>query len=235
MKTKTMKKRGFTLVELLVVIAIIATLAGVGVPAIIAQKKKGDRSQAIQNAKQVGLGLFSFEEEYGTYPSDSTATDVKENTESEYTLSGPNSNDYFRQLIAAKYIDQERPFYAKTSYTKKPDNVYSTSQKCLSDGECGFSYIMVAGGGALNSSGNSARPVIFAASKKDNTDGECETDVYDNKAVVLRIDNSATVESIQPSSGKIIAGGGKTLLQTGSDTVWGTETTPEVKVPKPVN
>lgn len=232
MKTKPAMRRGFTLVELLVVIAIIATLAGVGVPVIIAQKKKGDRTEAISNAKNVGMALFGFEEDYGSYPCESTAEEVKTNNpDSNMNFGNTSSNDYFRQLLAAGHIDQEKPFYAKAPYTKKPDNVMSEG-KALAAGEVGFCYIMASTTEPLSSSGNSARPIIAAAVYNGATDGTFDLDVYDKKAVVLRLDNSTAVESIRPSDKKVLVGGGKTLLQGGDkDSVWGTDVNPIVKAP----
>lgn len=231
MKTKSTLLRGFTLVELLVVIAIIATLAGVGVPALMAKKKEGDRSEALMNSKQIGLALFGFDDEYGSYPSADTAKSLEENNpNSGMTFGSSSSNDYFRQLIAAGYVDQEKPFYARSPYTKKPDNNLSGS-KALAEGECGFAYIMASATAALTSSGNSGRPLICAAVDDAKTDGTFDVDVYNRKAVVLRLDTSASVETIRPSDKKVTVGGGKTLLDTGDDTVWGTGTTPTIVPP----
>jgi prepilin-type N-terminal cleavage/methylation domain-containing protein len=232
MKTKPAMRRGFTLVELLVVIAIIATLAGVGVPVIIAQKKKGDRTEAISNAKNVGMALFSFEEDYGSYPCEATATEVNTNNpDSGMTFGTASSNDFFRQLIAAGHIDQEKPFFAKAPYTKKPDNVMSQG-KALSAGEVGFAYIMASTTEPLSSSGNSARPILAAAVANGATDGTFDLDVYDKKAVVLRLDNSTAIESIRPSDKKVLVGGGKTMLQGGDkDSVWGADVNPIIKAP----
>lgn len=233
MKMKYKMRRGFTLVELLVVIAIIATLAGVGVPVIIAQQKKGARTEALANAKSIGLAMFNFDQDYGSYPSpgDGTAKEVTDNNpDAGYTFAGGKSNDYFRQLIAAGYADSESTFYAKAAYTKKPDNAIKGA-KCLAAGEVGFAYIMETATTPLSSSGNSGRPLIVAAVKDGLSDGSFEADVYDRKAVVFRIDNSGRIESVRPSDNKCLVGGGKTLLQTGDDTVWGASANPVIVPP----
>lgn len=228
MKTNPKNRRGFTLVELLVVIAIIATLAGVGVPAIISQKKKGDRTEATQNAKSVGMGMFNFDQDYGSYPSEATAEDVAEsNPDSGMTFGTTSSNDYFRQLLAAGYLDSEKPFFAKGAYTKKPDNVMAEG-KALEAGEVGFAYVLASATEALSSSGNSGRALLVASVEND-TDFTFDIDVYDRKAVVYRLDSSASIESIRPSDKKVIVGGGKTLFDNGKDTVWGTEIKPILK------
>ena len=162
MKTNQRMRRGFTLVELLVVIAIIATLAGVGVPVIIAQKKKGDLTEAIANSKSIGLSMFNFDQDYGSFPSSATGETVNTNNPgSNMTFTG-NSNGFFRQLIAAGYADSENMFYAKAPYTIKPDN-NMVGQACLAAKEVGFAYIMQSASDALPDSGNSGMPLIVAA------------------------------------------------------------------------
>jgi prepilin-type N-terminal cleavage/methylation domain-containing protein len=233
MKAKSAMRSGFTLVELLVVISIIATLAGVGVPVIINQQKKGARTEAMANIKQIGMAMFNFDQDYNSYPCGATAVEVKNNNPDTEINFGTNySNDYFRQLIASGHIDTEKSFYAKAPYTKKPDNVI-TQAKCLAAGECGFAYIMATTSEPLSSSGNSGRPLLAAAVFNGLTNGTFDPDVYDKKAVVFRIDSSAIAESVRPSDKKCIIGGGKTLLQGGDkDTVWGTDVTPVIKAPE---
>jgi len=223
MKTNHRMRRGFTLIELLVVIAIIATLAGVGVPMILAQQKKGARTEAMRNAKEIALAMFTFDQDYGTFPSPTTATEVKDKTGSSIDMTGNTSNAYFRQLIAAGIIESENNFYAKAAYTKKPDNVMSAS-KALAAGEVGFGYIMASATEALSSSGNSGPPLLVAATLDAATNGTFDLDVYDKKAVVLRIDQSVKLENIRPTDKMCTIGGGKTLLESGPDTVWDTLT-----------
>ena len=125
MKTNPRKtRRGFTLVELLVVIVIIAALAGLTAPMVIRQRKKADQTEAVNNARQIGLALFEFETEYGAFPDKDTATAVTAAT-GETAPDGTNSNDKFRQLIAAGIAQSEAMFFAKSAYTKKPDGVIS--------------------------------------------------------------------------------------------------------------
>ena len=93
MKTNNRKLRGFTLVELLVVIVIIAALAGLSAPMILRQRKAADRTEAINNAKQIGLALLEFDQEFGGFPDDDTAESVADATGSSLNLSGGKSND----------------------------------------------------------------------------------------------------------------------------------------------
>ncbi len=63
-----MRRNGFTLIELLVVIAIIAVLIALLLPAVQSAREAARRSQCINNAKQLVLGLLNFESANGTLP-----------------------------------------------------------------------------------------------------------------------------------------------------------------------
>jgi len=218
-------------VELLVVIVIIAALAGLTAPMVIRQRKKADQTEAVSNARQIGLALFEFETSYGSFPDQSTGTEVTANTQSVLTFGGNAANDYFRQLIAAEISQSEAMFYAKTAFTKKPDNVFNTAQNALAAGEVGFGYIMN-GDLGFSTAGNPARPIVVAPLAFPFSTGQFDIDLYDSKAVVLRIDNSVQSIPILRTSKLAQLGGGKNLLQVGDDTVWGTGVTPTIVNPQ---
>ncbi|MEY3895840.1 MAG: hypothetical protein RLZZ214_1360 [Verrucomicrobiota bacterium] len=224
-------RRGFTLVELLVVIVIIAALAGLTAPMVIRQRKKADQTEAVNNARQVGMALFEFETEYGSFPDDATATAVKEATDTEL-VSGKTSNDRFRQLLRAGMTQSEAMFYAKTAYTKKPDGITTTAAQALDAGECAFGILMDQDKG-LSAAGNPGRPII-GAPFKIAMDGTFDGDFYDGKAVILKLDNSVTSLPIVSTSGNVKING-KTITETGDDTVWGAGSTvkPTWAYPKP--
>ena len=224
-------RSGFTLVELLVVIVIIAALAGLTAPMVIRQRKKADQTEAVSNARQIGLALFEFETAYGSFPDNSTGTEVTANTGSALTFGGSASNDYFRQLIAAEISQSEAMFYAKTAFSKKPDNVFNTPQNALAAGEVGFGYIMN-GNLAFSTAGNPSRPIVVAPLAFPFQTGQFDLDLYDSKAVVLRIDNSVQSIPVLRQSKLAQLGGGKNLLQVGDDTVWGTGVTPQIINPQ---
>ena len=235
MKTTVKTKRGFTLVELLVVIVIIASLAGLTAPMVIRQRKKADQTEAINNARQIGLGMLEFENDYGSYPDAATLTEITASFPTAVITgaAGADSNGYFKQLFQAGLTQSEQMFYAKTRYTKKPDGDISSNAKALEAGEVGFGYILdgVAG---LSSAGNPARAIV--ATPVSITGATFDGDPFDRKVVVLRIDNSVTSINIRvPAGGTNNAGpailGGQDLMGA-SNPIWGGGT-PTMKKPLP--
>lgn len=222
MKMNQPIRNGFTLVELLVVIVIIAALAGLTAPMVIRQRKKADQTEAVNNARQIGLALIDFETEYGTFPDAETGKAVATATETT-PISTVDANSRFRQMIRAGIVESESIFYAKTAFTKKPDGVYNTDQKALAPGEVGFCMIVKADGKGLSAAGNPSRPIVIAPSK-ESFDGTFDSDFYDGKAVTLKLDNSVVSLNIIKSSGNVV-NNGKKILEGGVDTVWGDSTT----------
>lgn len=230
MKTNHTARRGFTLVELLVVIVIIAALAGLTAPMVIRQRKKADQTEAVSNARQVGLAMFEFENEYGSYPDATTATSVKDATGSPLVLGNANSNDYFRQLMAGNFTQSEKIFYAKIPNAKKPDDNIAGNE-ALKQGEVGFAYLLN-GVNGFNAAGNPSRPLIVTPLLNNATTGTFDPDPFDSKAIVLRMDNSVTSINVKQDNTINLGGTNSGLLTNGTDTVWGATTaTPTLAVP----
>ncbi len=221
MKMNHRTRSGFTLVELLVVIVIIAALAGLTAPMVIKQRKKADQTEAVSNARQIGFALFEFETDYASYPDSDTATDVTNRTGSPLNLGGTTSNDYFRQLLAAKVTSTEKMFYAKIPGARKPDdNIRGT--EALKQGEVGYAYLTNNNLG-FSSSGNPSRPIVVTPLLNNAINGTFDPGPFDNKAVVLRMDNSVESLDIREDNNQVNLGGANTgVLTTGQDTVWGT-------------
>lgn len=180
-----------------------------------------DQTEAVCNARQIGLALMEFEAEYGSFPDDSTRQKVQErNPENTIPLGTSSSNDYFRQLIAAEMSTSEVMFYAKTPGTHKPDNVI-TGSRALEKGECGFAYVY-----GLSSAGDPNRPLaVFPM-----IPGKLLFDrkILDGKMVVLKMDNSVTSLHIDKSGRAIFKG--KDLFDP-SQPFWGGKA-PVVKWPE---
>lgn len=183
---------------------VLVMLAGVLAPMTLRCRKSPGSTQALSNARQIGLALFDFDAEYGRFPDASTIAAVKQNNHSDWNLKDRTSNDLFKQLHVAGITTSEEIFYAKVPGTRKPDNVISTEDKALQRGECGFAYI--AGVTAECASGRPlvVTPLIPGTLKFDPVP-------FDGKAIILRADNSAVSYQIRPD-GTAIAPGGKDLF-----------------------
>ena len=220
---------------LLVVILIVMALAGLSSPVILKSAKAADRTEALNNIRQIGMSLFEFDSDYGCFPDDQTANEVRKRTHTELKLTGEFSNDYFRQLLAAG-LKSEKPFWCKTSFSpKKPDDAFQPPAKALQPGEVGFSYIMASASKGQSSSGDPGRPVVVAASYEARADWTFDPgNTFGEKAIVLKLDNSASAMNVRTDN-KFIATGvaGRYLQTTGDNTPWGAGATPFLRAPQP--
>lgn len=231
MKTNRKQPSGFTLVELLVVIVIIAALAGLALPTILKNKSLADRTEATSNARQIGLVLFAFDDEYGSFPGNDTAEDVKQSTGTALDFGGTFSNDYFRQLIAT-VGKSEKIFWAKTSYSKrKPDDIVEPG-KALEAGEVGFGYVMASQTEGQSSSGEGNRPVVVTPLYKAQSNWEFDPEAFGEKAIVLRLDSSATAETIRTDNRFVNIGENRFLQTKGDNTPWGNDLDPILRAPQ---
>lgn len=180
-------------------ISVMVCLLGLFAPMVIRCPKKAPQTEAVSNARQIGLALFEFEQEYGCFPGFGTAKQVRANTLSDLQMDhSKSSNDFFRQLIAANVVESEHMFFARVAGTRKPDNVV-TGSKALEKGECGFSYLLGATEGCDPHRPLAVTPMIPGTDRFDPKP-------FEGKAVVLRADNSVTSLAIDKQGHVIFEG-----------------------------
>ncbi|MGB1131277.1 MAG: hypothetical protein ACPG4K_14590 [Haloferula sp.] len=191
----------------MIMMGVVATVALLVVlaPMIKRQKKAADRTSAISSTKGLGLAMLEFDQEYGCFPLEDTVEKVQRRTETELDLSGHSSNALFRQLIAFG-VQSEEIFWCRHPELTggKPDNDIAPG-KALVAGEVGFSYLA-----GFRADMNPGLPVLLAPMKIGTE--TFHSDVFDGKAVILRLDNSAEAVQIRADDGTISLGGDHRLF-----------------------
>ncbi len=195
-----------------VVVLIVALLGIVLIDSIPFQRPRPGRAnqtEAVSNARQIGLALLEFEQEFGSFPDSNSIAKVREKHPTDLNLGTKSSNDFFRQLLASGIVNNEAMFFAQISGTRKPDHIF-TGTKALEKGECGFAYFPGA-----SSTCNSKRPV--AATPMIRGTDRFDPKSFDCKAVVLWSDNSVTSISIRKDGCAIL---GTSILMDPANPVW---------------
>lgn len=190
---------GSTIINCIVVAFLVIVIAGLTAPMVIRCPKKSDQTEAVNNARQIGMALFEFQDEFGQMPDAGTIEKVRQTSTMDLKLGAKTSNDFFRQLIASGIAQSEQMFYAKTAGTHKPDGII-TGSSALAKGECGFTYFT----GATKQC-NSGRPIV--ATPLIPGTNRFDPKPFDGKAVILKADNSVTSVPIVKSTGRVMING----------------------------
>ena len=202
----------FTLIELLVVITIIGILAGIALPVFNTVQLKGAQTKVLAQAKQVGLALKLYAgDNSGSYPVYQAGSASVSNGAG--TPGGTNSSNQDFFPLFPTYTQSESIFANKYSYynTKVPDNVLDAAPAytwsgtgTLATGENSFAYME-----GLTDSFNPASPIVFdapnaAATAQYITTPNTAGYVWgNNKAVVVHLDNSASLDTLAIAAGNI--------------------------------
>ena len=153
-------------------------------------RSSADRTEAVHNARQIGVALIEFENTYGCFPTDDTSALVtKANPDHGFDLSGKSSNAFFLQLLAANLTQNESMFYAKVKNSRKPDGVVVPGE-ALKKSEVGFAYIP-----GLSSTVDPNTPILLSPLIPGTTKFDPET--FRGYAVVLLTDNSVRAYKIE--------------------------------------
>lgn len=193
------------IVMLVVGPVLMLLLFGLSAPLFLKSKKAVERTEAINNIKQLNLALIDFDLDYGRFPDDTTIADVRSKTHTRLSLGTSYSNDYFRQLIA-NGVTSEKIFWAPIPATpRKPNDLLGSD--ALKKGECSFAYVA-----GLHTSSDPETPLAMTPMISGTYQFDTATK-FGEKAVILRIDGSAKPETIRTDTKEVSLLGGRTLFQ----------------------
>jgi len=183
---------------------------GSGYLGLLMKSKTNAYAQAAtNNAKQLFLLLFEFDQDFGEFPSDKTAVgDLA-------AYKGEHANDYLGQLIAGGYTKSEEIFYVKggAATVKKPDNDISTKDKTLEAGECGFAYYK-----GQSTAANGKLPLLMTPMMGQGFTFDPKP--FKGIAIVLHLDGSIARYAIDEQGDAVLKNGQK-LFAGGAGTAWG--------------
>jgi len=190
---------GFLLIALVVIVIFLFAM-----PAFITCRP-APTSGSINNLRNLGIFLFEFEDEFGSFPSPTTAAELaaKNNLP---PLPTTTSNDLLTQLFVAELLESEEIFFSHHPKlpTRKPDNVITPPSRILEPGECGFSYVV-----GLSTASNGNAPILLAPMIPGTT--TFDRRAYNGRAVALRVDQSVKQYPLD-KSGRVILPNGLDLF-----------------------
>ena len=149
--------------------------------------------------KSLAVALFEFDNEYGSFPDSTTAPQTKSATGTPISLGDHSSNQLLRQLIVHG-VKTEKIFWARTSPSAhKPDDIFTSDATILAPGECAFAYVT-----GLSSKDDPDTPIIVSPLVSGTT--RFDSEPFGGMAVVLRLDGSTSLQSIDKSGDVIVNG-----------------------------
>ncbi|RYD21689.1 MAG: hypothetical protein EOP88_10525 [Verrucomicrobiaceae bacterium] len=181
-KAAILSRRKWWWLKIAGILSILGCALVVAAPLVIRRSCHSGHTESLHNVRSMGLALFEFETEYGSFPDATTIALVREQTGSSIPMGTSTSNDFFRQLFASGIASSESMFYARSPGARKGDNFFEGS-RALEKGECGFTYFLGA-----KSTDRPDRPLVVAP-MIPGTD-RFDPKPMEGRAVVLKRDNS---------------------------------------------
>jgi type II secretory pathway pseudopilin PulG len=86
-------------------LTLVAVLAGLTAPMVLRQKAKAEQTQMVSNCRIIGLALYEFETEFGSYPGPDTLDDLKK---AYPQATGLDDSDPLTQLLSAEFLSDEK-------------------------------------------------------------------------------------------------------------------------------
>ena len=172
-------------------------------------------AEAISNARQVKLALDAFAMDFdGQFPSESLHQKLG--------TRGSSSNALFRQLFVAESTEAEVIFWVKNSSVANED-APDDQKPILRNGEVHWAYLH-----GLKNDGPEEAPIIVDPWKPQTH--HFDPKLWENKAIVVRVDGSAKPIRLQPSSSLLLDQENKNLLSAESS-VWN-DAAPDLRQPE---
>ncbi len=115
------KRPAFTMVEILVVIGIIAILVALLLPAVLAAREAGRRTQCSNNLRQLGLATHNFENVYQYLPPSLMWKDFLNDPESMRALGITQPGNHSWEIFLLPYLEQNSAYEKYAFYTDGRD------------------------------------------------------------------------------------------------------------------
>lgn len=163
-------------------------------------RKDPNRTEAVNNAREIYNVLWDFRSKYGRFPGPGTIDEVRLSTGNSIPLGADSSNAFLRQIVANGA--DERMFYSGSKKFRRPDRRVD-GKHALEKGECGFAYVV-----GIRMWDNPSMPVLIGPVVPGEK--RFDSEAFNKKAVMLRMDGSATSLTIN-KHGHIALGGGKSI------------------------
>lgn len=200
-------------------------------PSYINTRKRIENEQivrALDSGKTISAWMTEFREVYGNYPDERTARIISKQVGGGCIGNAETANDYLRQLFVSGIAKSEQPFHVKPPCSNEDTDVNILGGECLKEGELGYGYIMDSNRGI--SPDNPERVILVAPLLNGGKQGEFDKNAFFGKAVLVCCDGSVLIIHISEDN-RVRMSDGRDLMETGDDTMWGTEIMPVIKPP----